>query len=158
MGVAAAEKKKRRVWNVLLGHFLVCACTICAHVWVSHVAQAFEACRGLRGMRVQWQGGGGCMGPLQVGCDPLRVRVHPADKGEDASFWEGDLSWPPGVTYPPLHPWRTVNSLCSGHSSQIQCLLSSLWSLLLLYSSVNWSAYFSRHAKPVTSHCCYCFY
>lgn len=32
----------------------VCACTICAHVRVSRVAKAFEACRGLRGMRARW--------------------------------------------------------------------------------------------------------
>lgn len=62
----------------------VCACTICAHVRVSRVAEAFEARKGLRG----WQGGRGCMAPLQVGCDPLGVRVHFGVTGEDVCFEE----------------------------------------------------------------------
>ena len=65
---------------------------------MSHIAEDFEACRGLRGMRVRRLGGGGCMVPWQIGCDPLGVRVHSEDTGEDVSF-EGDLSWPPGGTY-----------------------------------------------------------
>ncbi|KAI9524551.1 hypothetical protein NQZ68_016469 [Dissostichus eleginoides] len=35
-----------------------------------------------------WNGGGGCMSPLQVDCDPLRVRVHSGDTGDDVSFEE----------------------------------------------------------------------
>lgn len=72
-------------------HILVCVCVTHAqnvHVCVSRVAESFEACKGLRGMRVRWSGGGGGMAPLQVGCEPLRVRVHSGDTGEDVSFEE----------------------------------------------------------------------
>lgn len=61
---------------------------MCTCVCVSHVAGSFEACTGLRGMRVRWSGGGGGMALLQVGCDPLGVRVHSGDTGEDVSFEE----------------------------------------------------------------------
>lgn len=53
-----------------------------------YVAETFEAHRRLEGMREQWWGGGACAALLQVGCDPLGVRVKSGGTGEDAFFEE----------------------------------------------------------------------
>lgn len=53
-----------------------------------YVAEAFEARRRLGGMREQWWCGGECTALLQVGCDPLGVRVKSGGTGEDAFFEE----------------------------------------------------------------------
>ncbi len=86
LDVGVVAEKEESVWNVLLRHVPVCACTI-AHVWLCHVAEAFEAGRGLRGMVARWRRR--MYGPLlQVGCDLPGVRVHSADTGEDVCFEE----------------------------------------------------------------------